>query len=99
MVKQTKPMKTLKKVFITSSNDPKPELNVPPDDDAHGLHDLLNIIDRPVNTNDYEVPVKLAKPTSSVVEVHKPQLALPDNEGIIIQNVPISTEFKVDENV
>jgi hypothetical protein len=60
----------------------------------------LNIIDRPVNTNDYEVPVKPAKPTTSVVEMHNPgQLASPDTEEIIIQNMPISTEIEIENKV
>ena len=66
------------------------ELNLPPADDAHGLHDLFNnniIIDHSVDTHDYEIPVKPVKPTTSVVEVHKPQLALPDAEEIIVQNM------------
>ena len=61
----------MKKSFITSANNPKKELDLLPDDNAHGLHDLLNIINRPINTNDYEVPAKPTKPTSSIVEVHK----------------------------
>ena len=63
------------------------ELNLPHADDAHGLHDLFIIIDHSVDTYDYEIPVKPVKPTTSVVEVHKPQLALPDAEEIIIQNM------------
>ena len=55
---------------------------VPPDDDAHGLHDLLDIIDHPVNTNDYKIPLKPIKPTCSVVEieVHQTQIVPPDPE-------------------
>ena len=49
----------------------------PPDDD---------VIDRPVNTNDYEVSVKQQKSvklTQSVVEVHQPRdLAAPDHEEV-----------------
>ena len=75
------------------------ELNLPPADDAHGLHDLLNVIDRPINTNDYEIPVKSVKPTTSVVEVHKPQLASPDAEEIIVQNMHVSVEIEVENKV
>ena len=97
-IKKSKPMKMLKKLLDTSANDPNHDLNLPPDDDAHGLHDLLNIIDRPVNTNDYAVPEKPAKLTTSVVEVHKPQRVSPDTENIIIQNIPIFAQVEVNEN-
>ena len=78
--KQTKLVNILKKRCIPAANVPKKELNLPPDDDPHGLHDLLNIIDRPINTNDYKVPVKQVEPMCSVVDVHQPKLAPPDTE-------------------
>jgi hypothetical protein len=65
---------------------PKPEhhWSPPPDDDIHRFNELLDVIDRPVNTNDYKVPVKQrepVKPTQSVVEVHQPRdLAAADPE-------------------
>ena len=42
------------------------------------------MIDRPVNTNDYKVPLKQkpVKPTQSVVEVHHPYVAPPDPEEV-----------------
>ena len=90
-VKKTKPMNKLKVLFIATANDPKVEVNLPPDDDAHGLHDLLNIIDRPVNTNDYKIPVKQVELTCSVVEVHQT-----DPEEANIQSIP-EIEVKKDE--
>ena len=73
-------MKTLKSLITPAAKDLKKEANLPPDDDIHQFHDLLDIIDHPINTNDYKVTVKLAVPTFSVVEVHQPQLAPPDSE-------------------
>ena len=97
-IKKTKPVNMLKKRCIPAANAPKKELNLPPDDDAHGLHDLLNIIDRPINTNDYKVPVKQVEPTCSVVEVHQPKLAPPDTEETNAQNV-LDPEIEIaDEN-
>ena len=98
-IKNTRTMKMLKKIFLTSANDPNMELNLPPIDDVHGLHDLLNDINRPVNTNDYKIPVKPIKPTTSVVEVHKSQLASPDAGEIIVQNMHISTQIEVESKV
>ena len=67
--------------------DPNPELelycNPPLDDDIHRFNELVDVIDRPVNTQDYNVPVEPVKPTQSVVEVHQPRnLAAPDPEEI-----------------
>ena len=72
--------------FTETDPKTKPEYqgNPPPDDDIHRFHELLDMIDRPVNTNDYKVPPKQekpVKPTQSVVEVHQPcDLAAPDPE-------------------
>ena len=79
-IKETKSVKMLKSLVTPATIDRKKEANLPPDDDAHGFHDLLDIIDRPINTNDYKIPVKKVEPTFSVVEVHHPQLAPPDPE-------------------
>ena len=67
------------KLFTASAPKPKPEshCSAPPDDDIHRFNELLDIIDRPVNTSDYNVPLKkkpVQKPTQSVVEMHHPQL-------------------------
>ena len=50
---------------------------VPADEDIHQFYELLDMIDRPVNTNDYNIPQvkpKPAEPTQSVVEPPKPLL-------------------------
>ena len=49
----------------------------PPDE---GIHELLDMIDHPVNINDYSISqarLKPVKPTYSVVEIPKPHLATP----------------------
>ena len=67
--------------LFTDSADPKPKpdrhCSPPPDDDIHRFNELLDVIDRPVNTYDYTVSLKekpVQKPTQSVVEVHQPKL-------------------------
>ena len=54
------------------------QFNTPLDDNIHRFNELLDIIDRPVNTDDYNINVPhrtLIGPTQSVVEVNQPQLA------------------------
>ena len=64
------------------------------DYDIHQFKELLDMIDHPINTYDYNVPVKQqepVKPTQSVVEVHQPRdLAAPrDPEEVAnTQHVP-----------
>jgi hypothetical protein len=83
IVKKRNPKGTIDKLFRLNNNPkPKPERHwsPPPDDDIHRFNELLDMIDRPVNTNDYTVALKQTpvSPTFSVVEVHQPQLASPD---------------------
>ena len=52
----------------------------PPDNNIHRFHELLDMIDHPVNTNDYNIPQvrpKPVEPTYSVVEIPKPYLEPP----------------------
>ena len=79
-VKKTKLGRMINRLF---ADKPKPKCP-PLDDDIHKFNELLDMIDRPVNTNDYNIPLKLkaTKPTQSVVEVHHPQLAPPDPEEV-----------------
>ena len=85
-IKKIKFGKTIDRQFTETDPKTKPEYqgNPPPDDDIHRFHELLDMIDRPVNTNDYKVPLKQekpVKPTQSVVEVHQPcDLVAPDPE-------------------
>ena len=78
--KGTTSVKTLKSLITPAAKDLTKEANLPPDDDVHQFHDLLDIINHPIHTNVYKVTVKQAVPTFSVVEVHQPQLAPPDSE-------------------
>ena len=95
-LKMTETVKMLKKFFIPA-NDPKEKQNLPPDDDDHKLHELLDIIDRPVNTNDYNVPVKQAEPTCSVVEVHESHVTPPNPDETNAQDIHIATEIQVNK--
>ena len=76
------------KLFTDADPKPKPECHwsLPPDDNIHRFKELLDVIDRPVSTQDYKVPVKqqaLVKPTQSVVEMHQPRdHATPDLEEV-----------------
>ena len=76
------------RLFTDTDPKPKPERHwsPPPDDDIHRFNELLDMIDRPVNTHDYKVPVKQQEPvklTQSVVEVYQPcDLAAPDPEEV-----------------
>jgi hypothetical protein len=85
---KTKLGRMIDRLFIDADPKPKPECHwsPPPDDDIHRFNELLDVIDRPVNTCDYKVPVKQqepVKPTQSVVEVHQPRdLAAPDPEEV-----------------
>ena len=64
--------------FFRSHPPPSPSRpqSPPPDEDTHRFHELLDIIDRPANTNDYELAQRQqsAKPTRSVVEIRQPLL-------------------------
>ena len=71
------------KKFMTQINSfshpppsPSGPQSPPPDEDTHRFHELLDIIDRPANTNDYELAQRQqsAKPTRSVVEIRQPLL-------------------------
>ena len=69
--------------FFRSHPPPSPRpQSPPPDEDTHRFHELLDIIDRPANTNDYELAQRQqsAKPTHSVVEIRQPLLQ-PHQEG------------------
>ena len=76
------------RLFTDTNPKPKPERHwsPPPDDDIHQFYEFLDKIDRPVNTQDYKVPIKQqepVEPTQSVVEVHQPRnLAAPDPEEV-----------------
>ncbi|MCG8622448.1 MAG: hypothetical protein MJE68_10695, partial [Proteobacteria bacterium] len=73
-IKKMKFMRKSKKLITLAVSKNRKKVNLPPgNDDSHGLHDLLDIIDRPVNTNDYTISAKRAGPTFSVVEVHHPK--------------------------
>ena len=86
-IEKTKPGRMIERLLTNTDPKPKPKWHwsPPPDDDIHRFNELLDMIDRPINTNDYEVPLKQnpVKPTQSVVEVHQPYLTPPDPEEVI----------------
>ena len=83
-VKKTGLGKRIDGFFAESDPKPKPKrhLSLPPDDDIHRFNELLDMIDRPVNTNDYTLPLgqKTIEPTHSEVVVHKPCHVPPNPE-------------------
>ena len=96
-VEKIVPIKMLKKLFI-SANDTKEKQNLPPDDDDHRFHELLDIIDCPINTNDGNVPLKRVEPTCSVVEVHKPHVTPSNPDETNAQNkLNIDTEIEINK--
>ena len=81
---------------LFSDTDPKPKprehrfSQPPPDEDIHWFDELMEELDCPVYTADYNTAplirsVRL-QPTYSVVEVHQPRLSVPDPEGANAQN-------------
>jgi hypothetical protein len=78
---------------FTDANTTERHWSPPPDDDIHRFYEILDVIDRPVNTYDYTVPVRQqepVKPTQSVVEVHQPRdLATPDPEEVANSRAPL----------
>ena len=97
------------RLFTDADPKPKPKRHwsPPPDDDIHQFYKFLDKIDRPINTQDYKVPIKQQepmKPTQSVVEVHQPRdLAAPDPEEVAnslhIPGVPDAAQVKEKEAV
>ena len=70
------PMTGINRFFSSHPPSSPNSQSPPPDEDIHRFHELLDIIDRPANTNDYEQTRKQqsAKPTCSVVEIRQPLL-------------------------
>ena len=76
--------------FFRSHPPPSPRpQSPPPDEDTHRFHELLDIIDRPANTNDYKLAQRQqsAKPTRSVVEIRQPLLQ-PESSGMRLNKLP-----------
>ena len=75
----------------------------PADEDIHRFYELLDMIDRPVNTNDYNIPQvkpKPAEPIQSVVEPPKPLLvpATPPPLEAIKEETEIESEEQVSKH-
>jgi hypothetical protein len=101
-VRRTKIGRKIEKLFTENAEPkPKPKLeNIPADDDIHRFNELLDIIDHPVNTNDYraELRPKPVVPTQTVVEVHRPNLASPDQEETNYSSATKSTGLQLESD-
>ena len=99
-IKKTKPGRMIDRLFINTDPKPNPRLrrwSQPPDDDIHRFDELLDELDCPINTDDYNTRPLLrptpVEPTYSVVEVHHPCLAPSDPEEANAQNIPDTAEI------
>ena len=88
-VKKTKLGKNMDRYFTDTDSEPQQCYNAPPDDEdyMHRCDDrqLLDELDCPVYTGDYDTTPLLrpptVEPTFSVVELHHPCLPPPDHKG------------------
>ena len=101
-IKKTRLGKTIDRLFSATDPKSKPRQHhfspPPPDDDIHRFDELMDKLDCPVYTDDYNsIPLIHSvrmQPTYSVVEVHQPHLAAPDCEGASTQNMPTDSTEK-----
>ena len=98
--KKTKSGRMIDRLFTDTDPKPNPRLrrwSQPPDDDIHRFDELLDELDCPINTDDYNTIPLLrptpVEPTYSVVEVHHPCLAPSDPEEANAQNIPDTAEI------
>ena len=101
-IKRTKFGRKIDRLSAETWPKPTPRLrhySPPPDDDIHRFDELLDDLDCPINTDDYDTIPLLrltpVEPTSSVVELPKPRnLAAPDPEVTSKQhnNMPCAAE-------
>ena len=83
VLKKTRPFQMIHRFLIKTDKEARRHLSLPPDNDIHRFNELLDIIDRPVNTDDYKVPLLRQNPvgpTKTVVEVHQSCLPPPETE-------------------
>ena len=85
-VKKTKFGAMMDRLFTYSDQEPKPRQrrhSPPPDNDIHRFDELLDQLDCPVNTDDYNTIPLLEQtpdePTFSVVELPKPHNLAPSD--------------------
>ena len=81
-IQETPTIKKVNKRLIQREKKKFDDKPIPADNDIHQFNELVDMIDRPVNTNDYNVPQVRPRPTKSTVtqsevELPKPYLAPP----------------------
>ena len=91
-LKKAKLGRTLDRLIPTET-DPNPE-SPPPDNDTHRFAELLDIIDHPASSNDYELALKRKppEPTRSVVVVERFCSASPNPEEVNTPEIPLPGE-------
>ena len=85
ILKKIKSFRMAHTLFTRNDQDARRHLSLPPDDDIHRFNELLDIIDHPVNSDDYSVPLLRKKPMESFlteVEVHQAYMSplVPETE-------------------
>ena len=89
-VKKMRPFRYICTFLAKNDQTLRRPKSLPPDDDVHRFNELLDIIDRPVNTNDYRVPLLPVEPTQTILEVHQPHLPPSQPEQATSQNTASS---------
>ena len=103
-IQETSTIKKVNERLIPSEMKKFDYKPIPADDDIHQFNELVDMIDRPVNTNDYNVPQVRPRPTKptvtqSEVELPKPYLAPPPPPPLeeIKEEPEIETEQQASE--
>ena len=96
------------RLFTETQPKPNPRQrrwSPPPDDDIHRFDELMEELDCPINTDDYNTIPLLrqtpVEPTFSIVDLPKPRdLAAPDPEEVAnTQHIPVAAEAIKFQNV
>ena len=103
-IQETPTIKKVNERLISKEKKKFDDKPIPADDDIHQFNELVDMIDRPVNTNDYNVPQVRPRPTKptvtkSEVELPKPYLAPPPPPPLeeIKEEPEIETEQQASE--
>ena len=103
-IQETSTIKKVNERLISKEKKKFDDKPIPADDDIHQFNELVDMIDRPVNTNDYNVSQVRPRPTKptvskSEVELPKPYLAPPPPPPLeeIKEEPEIETEQQASE--